>query len=146
MNYTVDASVFVAAVRAAEPHNAVSKQFLKHLRRCHVDIFCPSLVLPESSAAIARRTGRIALAARTVSIITNFPNLQFIPLTLSLAQRAAQIASDCRVRGADAVYIATAEGSSATLITWDGEVLTRGASIIAVITPADWLASQQATT
>lgn len=47
----------------------------------------------------------------------------------------------CRLRGADAVYVAVAQEYGATLIIWDQELLTRGAAAITVVTPADWLAA-----
>ena len=46
-----------------------------------------------------------------------------------------------RLRGADAVYIALAVEFGATVITWDAEMLTRGAGAVSVLTPSDWLAS-----
>lgn len=47
----------------------------------------------------------------------------------------------CRLRGADAVYVAVAQEYGATLIIWDQELLMRGAAAITVVTPADWLAA-----
>lgn len=53
-----------------------------------------------------------------------------VPLDLSLAVRAAEIAIENRLRGADAVYVAVAEDFDAVLVSWDEEMLQCLASII----------------
>jgi hypothetical protein len=40
--------------------------------------------------------------------------------------------------------VAVAEGHGATLVTWDAEMLRRGAAAVPVMTPAEWLAAQPA--
>ena len=71
----------------------------------------------------------------------NFPNINLVPLTEQRAQAAVQIAFLCRLRGADAVYAAVAQEYGTTLITWDQELLTRGANAVPTLTPTDWLAA-----
>jgi predicted nucleic acid-binding protein len=143
MNYTIDASVFIASARTQEPHHSASLDFLDQLRTKQPDVFCPSLTLPECSAALARRTGSVALAQRLVSIVENFTGMRLISLPVPRAQRAAQIAADHRLRGADSVYVAIAEEYAATLVTWDDEILKRGAAVVTTMTPDDWLMAQQ---
>jgi hypothetical protein len=60
MNYTIDASVFIASARSQEPHHIASLDFLSQLQAQKPGVFCPSLALPECSAALARRTGNMA--------------------------------------------------------------------------------------
>ena len=142
MKMTIDASVFVAAARNIEPHYAVSKAFLLALQTVNAEIFCPTLVLPESSAAIARRSGDAALALLTISLIASHSGLQLIPITEARAQRAAHIAAYQRLHGADSIYVAIAEELGATLITWDNDMLQRSPAVVTTITPADWLNAQ----
>lgn len=104
----------------------------------------PTLVLAECAGALARRTGSEQEANRLVEALQSFPGFEFIPLDLPLARRAAQIAARHRLRGADAVYAATAERQDATLITWDAEMLERGAAVVSTLTPAEWLEEQAA--
>lgn len=100
---------------------------------------CPTLVLPECAAAIARRTGNPDLARQLVLLIEQYPRLQLVALTLPLAQRAAQSAAMHQLRGADAVYVAVAGAVGARLITWDVEMLNRGAAVVSTATPTMWL-------
>ncbi len=144
MNYTIDASVFVSAVRTKEAQHLVSLDFLDQIQAQGVTIFCPTLILPECAAAITRPTGDTALAKQLMRLVENFPGLILTPLLTSLARRAAQVAMTQRLRGADSVYVAVAEEFDTLLVTWDTEMLERGAAIVQTITPALWLAQAQA--
>ena len=62
MSLTVDASVFVAASRADELHYTASRQFLQQARAQRFTLCCPTLVIPECAAAIARPTADATLA------------------------------------------------------------------------------------
>lgn len=145
MSVTIDASVLVAAMRAAEAENAVSRSFLERLDAREVPIYCPVLAVPETAAAVARRTRDAGLAQEVMGIIETLPRLCFVGLDLSAAKQAAGIAIAHRLRGADSVYVAVAQASEAELITWDTEMLERAAAVVPTMTPADWLARQPAT-
>ncbi|MCK5382086.1 MAG: hypothetical protein KAJ81_11470, partial [Candidatus Latescibacteria bacterium] len=88
MNCTIDASVFVAAVRVEEDNYTVSRRFLQQVRAEAVTVFCPTLVLPECAAAIARPTGDAALVEELTMLIESYPGLSLVALELSLARRA----------------------------------------------------------
>ncbi|HUT35567.1 MAG TPA: PIN domain-containing protein [Planctomycetota bacterium] len=135
----------VASSRAQEPGYVASRRLLDEERSRGVTFFCPVLVLPESAAAIARATDDVAKAARMIGDIRSLPRLQLVTIDDSLATRAAEIAMTYRLKGADSVYVAVAEASAATLITWDGEMLERAPAVVPKMSPADWLARQPAT-
>ncbi|MBN1582878.1 MAG: type II toxin-antitoxin system VapC family toxin [Anaerolineae bacterium] len=139
MNITIDASVFVSSARTNETHYHASRQFLIQVQDQDAILFCPSLVLPECAAAIARPTGDAALGEELVALIEAMPGLQLVHLDSSLAHRAAEIATRHRLRGADAVYVAVAEALDAILITLDAEMLERGAVVVTTMTPTQFL-------
>jgi predicted nucleic acid-binding protein len=56
--------------------------------------------------------------------------VQLTPVTSILAERAAVIAADYRVRGCDSIYIALAEQLGEELITLDQQQLERGAMVV----------------
>ncbi|MGD8626952.1 MAG: PIN domain-containing protein [Anaerolineae bacterium] len=145
MSLTIDASVFVAAARLDERHYPTSHQFLQQIRAQQCNLFCPTLVLPECAAAIARPTADARLAEELVSLVETFPRLQFMPLDLSLARRAGEIAREYRLRGADSVYVSVAEVSDSVLIAWDAELLERGTDVVTAMTPLEWMEEQTAT-
>ncbi len=145
MSYTIDASVFVAATRQMELHHADSLAFLDSLRQQTPAIFCPALVLTETVAAIARTTADAALVEQASTLIETLPGIKLIALEVTMARRAAQLAALHRLRGADAVYVAVAAEFGATLVTWDTEMVQRGASVVTVMTPADAVAGMGTT-
>ncbi len=142
---TIDANVFVSARVRTEANQVASDQFLKRAAAMAVEIYCPTLVLPETAAAVIRATNRAVLPVLVRVQIETFPNLSLEELTADRACRSADIAVTCRLRGADAVYVAVAQEYGTTLITWDAEVLARGAAAVTAMTPADWLAANPAT-
>lgn len=139
MRLVIDASVFVAAVREEEQHYKSSREFLRKIQFAAGAVLCPTLILPECAAAIIRATGDAALARTVLRLIQNFPRIQLVPVELSTANWAAQLAIEYRFRGADSVYVATDEMFQAILITWDGEMLKRSPSEIPVLSPEEWL-------
>ncbi len=86
MRLTIDASVFVSAARPSEKQYPLSYRFLHRVKGSK--IFCPTLVLAECGAAIARPIGDSFLSRRLVNLIKHFPGMTQVPLDLPLALRA----------------------------------------------------------
>ncbi len=145
IDVTVDANVFISAASVAEAQHQVSLSFFGRASVVSASLYCPTILLPEVAAGIARPTGDVGFANRTVSSISSLPNLVLVELDELRADLAADAAITCRLRGADAVYVAVAQEYGTTLITWDQELLTRGAAAVAVMTSADWLAANPTT-
>jgi predicted nucleic acid-binding protein len=61
--------------------------------------------------------------------------IELIPVTLAMAEQAALIAAEHRIRGCDAVYVALADQLSDTLVTLDRQQLERGAALVTVRAP-----------
>ena len=139
MSLVVDASVFVASARGSEREHESSLGFLSLARSQGEVFYTPSLVLPECAGAMVRVTGSPETARTMVSLLEGIPQLELVPVTTELAQAAAEIAGSCRLRGSDACYAALARDRGATLITWDQEVLERGAAVATVRSPLQWM-------
>jgi len=58
---------------------------------------------------------------------------------VELARATARLAASHRLRGADAVYLAVADLTKATLVSWDREMLERGAGAVETLDPSEWL-------
>jgi len=121
-----------------------SDAFLRRIRQFGLQLHCPTLILPETTSGIIRPTGDAVAAQLTIMSVETFPGIVFVPLTEQRAQTVVRIVLTRRLRGADAVYVATAQEFETTLVTWDKEMLTRGLlafPIVPTMTPTDWLAS-----
>ena len=136
---TIDANVFVSALVPSDSNFGTSVTFIDRVRSLGGDVYCPSLLLPECAGAVIRPTSDLPLARRAVESVQALPGLRLVSLTEARAFGAMEIALRLRLRGADAVYVALAQEFGTTLITWDREMLTRGAQAVSVMTPIDWL-------
>ncbi len=136
---TIDASVFVAAVDPADPNQGTASRFLAAVASSGEVIHQPTLTLVEVTASLARRSGDEAAAMEAGAALLSMPGLVVHPLDLEAAADASAIAVRSRVRGADAIYAATAMARGATLVTLDHELLARVADLVTVTTPAGWL-------
>lgn len=141
---TIDASVLVAAAIRDEPAHEAAADALRLVTGAGLAVHQPAIAVVEVTSAAARRTGDGAFARRLGQAVLAMPGLVVHGLDADAALMAAALASDLRLRAADAVYAATALALGTTLITLDAELVDRAGSIVAVLTPSDWIAQQLA--
>ncbi len=139
--FVVDASVWVSRFVASDVFHASSQLCLEGMLTAQTIVAAPALLLPEVSAAIARRTGRRDLALRAVSLLQRLPNARFTIIDAELALSAAEFAAELRLRGADAVYVSMAHRLGVPLVTWDREQRERAATRVEALTPDDLLSN-----
>lgn len=123
----------------AEPHQAESRALLDLLFARGLPIVVPILLPAELAGAIARTRGDSALAEEMARVVLALPAVRWIAVDDALARRAAELAARHRLRGADAVYAAVALSHSCDLVSLDREHLTRLATVVPTLTPADAL-------
>jgi len=136
---TIDASVFLNAFNPAEPHHRESSALMKNIRAGGIPVVAPTLVLPEVAAAIARAVGDAESARQFADHLRDLPGLILVALDEDLAMLAAQMASEYRLRGSDAVYGAVALRFGSPIVTLDREQYTRLKPVIASRLPAEML-------
>lgn len=137
--FVVDASVFVADARPGEPYHAEAMALLRALADRDLVLVLPAIALTEVAAAIARATDDAALAVEAAAMYRSWPGARVLPVDEVLADLAAQVAAEERLRGCDAVYVALAQQLGATLVTLDGEQLERSPSTVSARTPGEAL-------
>jgi predicted nucleic acid-binding protein len=138
---TIDSSVFVSAARPNEVGNRESTTFLSWVRRDRPRLFLPTLVLAEVVAALSRTGSARGLAQQYALAIGQLPNTVLVALNEGLASQSAGLGARHKLRGADAVYLATAALFSAELVTLGREQLERGSSIVQTLTPTGFLST-----
>jgi predicted nucleic acid-binding protein len=138
--YSVDASVFLNAFNPYEAGHEQSHRLLARLQERATPIIVPTLLLPEVAAAISRGREDDALAREFVAALSRLPHMMLIPLDTTLAQQAADIAAQYRLRGSDAVYAAVALRFGSVLITLDREQRERVSAVLPACDPAQALA------
>jgi predicted nucleic acid-binding protein len=133
----VDASVWVARYLPHDRFHRQSRDWFDAWILHSGEMVSPILVLGEVGGAIARQTGDSVLGQRAVAEIERNPALVLIELDSTLGKLTADIATTLRLRGADAVYAALARRLPLPLITWDQELISRGADVLDAHTPID---------
>ena len=130
-----DASVYIALINADERDHGSSWEWFEEAKAEHEPIIAPAILLAEVAAALSRGLGDPALAHRVVQQLKRSEAIELLPVTQAMAEQAAMIAADYRIRGCDAVYVALADQLGDCLITLDRQQLERGAAIVTAREP-----------
>lgn len=133
----LDASVWVSQMVGDDVHHVVAIRWLdRSMASFGFTPVIPALALAEVAGAVARRAGHAAAGARAVAILTAIPRLRIVHIDPSLGAEAAELAARLRLRGADAIYVATALRMALPLVTLDAEIAERARDAVRVIRPA----------
>jgi len=133
--YTLDANIFARDANPRDPFYATYHALLDRLASTAAPVIEPGLLLAEVAGAISRAT-RDPLRARIyLELLRAIPSLTFAPFDDALAEASAYLAADYALRGADAVYMATARQHNSALVTLDRKVRERVITIVRVLTP-----------
>ena len=131
----VDASVWVSRLVPQDIQHAASRRWLEEQAAGGDLVISPTLLLAEVAGAISRRTRHGELAHQAVQVLLRLTELRLVPLDSRLGRMAAQLAAEIGLRGADAVYVATAHHLNVPLVTWDREQQVRADRLVAVQSP-----------
>lgn len=131
----IDASVYVALINAKEKEYTNSWAWFVQAKKEQQTIAAPVILLAEVAAALSRGVGDLVLAHRVVGQLKRSRVIELVPVTLALAEQAAVIAGDYRIRGCDAIYVALASQLEDCLVTLDQQQLERAAAIVDIRKP-----------
>ncbi|HVF98660.1 MAG TPA: PIN domain-containing protein, partial [Chloroflexia bacterium] len=98
-------------------------------------ILAPEILLVEVSAAVGRRTQQPQLAAQSVLFLQRATGLQLVTVDTMLILDAAGLAGRLQIRGADAIYVATARQKALPLVSWDNDQLERASVLTGAYLP-----------
>jgi len=134
---TVDASVWIASQDATDACSRQSRAFLMKAVTDGADIHVPAYARVEVACVLARKFRRAAKGQRLAGQVLAAANTQVTTVNEALLASALAVGTTMFLRGADALYAATAELTGSTLVSWDKEHIQRAGGL----TPADWLAA-----
>lgn len=132
---TVDASVWVAAADRRDAFHEESRVFLAAVAVEGVQIVVPAFAAVEVACALARKLQGTAIGRRLADDVLSSSSVVRLPVDESLLASALQVGSSAYLRGADALYAATAQLANAQLSSWDNELVERAGAL----TPTAWL-------
>lgn len=132
---TIDASVFIAACHHHEPGYAASRALLDGLREAAVPLIEPAILPVEVAGALSRTGSNERLAKEFAEAILALPHLTVVAVDERMSRRAVTTATQHKLRGADALYVAVATQYGAHLVTLDGEQLRRAPAVVNACKP-----------
>jgi predicted nucleic acid-binding protein len=135
---TVDASVWVAAYDPRDRFHESSVAFLLVAARKQLPLNGPAFVVVESACAVARVTRSAASGRAAQKQMRAHPLLDLVPVGGELLEAAARLGTEKMLRGADALYAATAHATRGELISWDDELVRCAGAA----TPESWIKNQ----
>ncbi|HEX8219278.1 MAG TPA: type II toxin-antitoxin system VapC family toxin [Chloroflexia bacterium] len=121
----VDASVWASIFMQQDINHAASLEWWQEYIGRGGLILAPEILLVEVSAAVGRRTQQPQLAAHSVLFLQRATGLQLVAVDTTLILDAADLAGRLQIRGADAIYVATARQKALPLVSWDNDQLER---------------------
>lgn len=133
---TVDANVWVSDFDPSDALHDLSAAFLREAARARLVLHGPAFLTLEVACALARRAGASAVGVSVSERLLAHPTLEMHPMDERLLATARQMGVQRMLRGAHALYAATASLVGAPLITWDDELVKRAGGV----TPETWLA------
>ena len=98
-------------------------------------IHVPTFALVEVACALARKLRDSARGQRLANLILNASAAKQHAVNATLLARSLNIGSSKFLRGADALYVATAEIAGCALVSWDKEHIQRAGAF----SPDDWV-------
>jgi predicted nucleic acid-binding protein len=131
----LDASVCVALFNDREPGHPAATAWFADASIDEEPIVAPVILLAEVGAALARASIDHSSSMAVIELLRSRRILELFPIDERLAARAAAIAAACRLRGADAIYVALADLLAIPLVTFDRQQLERGAQVVATRAP-----------
>ena len=132
---TLDADIWVAAFDVRDRFHERSVSFLRTVATADLRLHAPAFLAVEVGCALARRSGHTEIGSAAAARLSDHPALTLHALDAQLLAMAADLGARLRLRGADALYAATAELTRAPLISWDEELVVRAGGT----TPEDWV-------
>jgi predicted nucleic acid-binding protein len=135
----LDATLWIAAFDPSDAFHDDSVAVLAEAARLDLPLAGPSFVVLEATCALARRVSDPRFAQAASARIAAHPALHLEPLSAELLAEAERVGVERRLRGADALYLATAVRLGCPLLSWDEELIARGGAQ----SPRPWLTANR---
>ena len=134
---TIDANVWIAAFDPSDVFHAESVALFSRIALRNIALHAPEFVEMEVACAVSRRRRDSNAGMAAGKQLVSHPLLVLTPVNTMLLAEALRIGTGCFLRGADALYAATALVTQTPLVTWDEELVKRAGAV----TPIEWLAA-----
>ena len=132
---TVDASIWIATADSTDRFHPESRRFLSAVAQSGVRPVIPSFAVVEVACALARKFRDPDEGRRLTDDLLFASGAVHVPADTALLGEALRLGTTQFLRGADALYAATAQVTGSTLVSWDTELIQRAGAL----SPSGWL-------
>lgn len=112
--FIIETDVIYAVMKREDPLKSWARLVLRKSRK----LYCSSAVLVEV-LSVLKALGKFESVAPKVRVLGNFPNIEFLPVTPEIADKAAGIHMKKQLTFFDSFYAATALALDVTLVSSD---------------------------
>ncbi len=132
MTYTVDSSVWIAALLREDPTHDQAYAFVERLLDGEDEVVLPVTIYIEVVLAIARRTLSPDLPGRATEFLLGLPAIEFVEIDYPRMISTVEKTMSARLRGMDAIVLHVTQEFDATLVTLDSELQQRAQFLVPV--------------
>jgi len=137
MKLVIDSSIFVSSFDVKDMFHSECYPILERILGFEMEALCPALVLVETTCAIRRRTNSEEIARKIYKDLALLPSINWLDITLEVAERACMLGVKTGLRGGDAIVLQVAEQYDIPLLTKDKEIKEKAPKPILVFEPTD---------
>lgn len=137
MKLVIDSNIFVSSLDPKDTFHAECHPLFEKLLNLEIEAICPALVLVETTCVLRRRTGSEVLARRIYKNLSLLPAINWLDITLAVAERACLLGAKTGLKGGDAIILQVAEQFGVPLVTKDQEMHDKTPKGIFVFEPKD---------
>lgn len=119
-----DANVFIYTVEKVNPYNTLLDTFWRDVQSAHTSVLTSELSALEVLVRPIRE-GNAILEAAFRAVLFASPDVQMLPVTISVLERAAQLRATTNLKTPDAIHAATALEHGCTLFVTNDATFRR---------------------
>ena len=137
MKLVIDSNIFVSSLDPKDTSHSECYPIFEKLLSFEFEALCPALVLIETTCVIRRRTNSEQIAIAVYKDLARLPSINWLDITLDVAERACMLGSKTGLRGGDVIVLQVAEQYGIPLLTKDKEMKEKTLKGILVFEPSD---------
>jgi len=137
MKLVIDSNILVSCLDLKDIFHAECYPVLEKMMSLEIEALCPSLVLVEVTCVLRRRTNSEELAIAVYKNLAQLPAINWLDITLEVAERACMLGSQTGLKGGDAIVLQVSEQYGIPLLTKDKEIKQKAPKGIIVCEPSE---------
>ena len=137
MKLVIDSNIFISSLDPNDLFHAECYPIFEKLLKLETEALRPVLVLVETACVLRRRTGDVALASRIYKNLALLPAINWLDITLAVAESACLLGTQTGLKGGDALVLQVAEQYGIPLLTKDKEIKAKAPKGILVFEPVN---------